>query len=108
MALAVMGVVVAAVFNHGLDQRLARISAPASMIEAVKEQRSKLAAIEVPTHGNARARAAVQHAVAESFVAGFRWVMIISALLAVASAFSAWIWISGESASGKPMEKAGG
>jgi predicted MFS family arabinose efflux permease len=108
MALAVMGVVVAAVFNHGLDQRLGRIAAPASMIEAVKAQRSKLAAIEVPTHGNARTRAAVKHAVAESFVAGFRWVMVISALLAVASALSAWIWISGESASGKPMEKTGG
>lgn len=105
VAIALMGVVVAAAFNHGLDQRLARISAPVSMIEAVKEQRSKLAAIEVPTHGDARARAAVQHAVAESFVTGFRWVMGISALLAVASALSAWLWISGEWTSTGPMEK---
>jgi hypothetical protein len=34
-------------------------------------------------------------AVAESFVVGFRWVMLLSAGLAVLSALSAWLMIGG-------------
>lgn len=36
-----------------------------------------------------------QQAFAESFVAGFRWVMLISALLGLASAASAWVLLRG-------------
>jgi hypothetical protein len=42
--------------------------------------------------------AAVKHAVNVSFVAGFRWVMVISAALALLSAISAWIFIEGKQA----------
>ena len=35
----------------------------------------------------------MKRAVAESFVAGFRWVMLLSAGLAVLSAVSAWLMI---------------
>jgi hypothetical protein len=38
--------------------------------------------------------------VAESFVAGFRWVMLLSAGLAVLSAVSAWLMIRGTPAAG--------
>jgi hypothetical protein len=56
-------------------------------------QRSKLAAIELPVAAGAEAaRAAIDHA----FVAGYRWIMLVSAALAFASAAVAWVTIDNE------------
>ena len=93
IAVAAFGVVLTLAFDRALDANLARNGASAESIEVVKEQRDKLAAIELPAtlQGNERRR--VRHAIDESFVAGFRWVMTICALLALASAISAWTLI---------------
>jgi len=56
-------------------------------------QRSRLAAAEAPAGLDPASAQAVKAAINQAFVAGFRWVMGISAVLALASALSAWFWI---------------
>lgn len=93
LAVAAFGVILTAVFDRGLDARLALAETPAPVLKSVYEQRDKLAAIDLPHGLTASARAAARRAIDESFVSGFRWVMVISALLGVASAACAWLLI---------------
>jgi hypothetical protein len=64
---------------------------------AVEQQRNKLAAIELPAGSNAQEVSLARNAIAASFVTGFRWIMLISAALALASAASAWVMIGSAS-----------
>ena len=59
----------------------------------MEEQRSKLAAIELPASADAQDAGLARRAIADAFVAGFRWIMLIAAALALASAASAWALI---------------
>jgi hypothetical protein len=93
LAIALLGIVLAHVFDRNLDGRLQHMALPPAVLEAVRAQRGKLAAIELPKNADPSADAAVGHAIAESFVSGFRAVMIISALLALAAAASAGLLI---------------
>ena len=98
LAIAVFGLVMTAVFDAALDERLDALHLPPKLQTAVGEQRPKLAAIAVPA-GVAEATAAgIKQAVGESFVAGFRRVMLVCAALSVLSALSAGLLIAG----GKP------
>jgi len=98
LAVAVFGIVMAQVFNRTLDRQLAELALPAQAVQAVEAQRNKLAAIEVPSDLEPRVREALQRAIAESFVTGFRYVMVLAALLAFASAAVAWTMIEPEPA----------
>jgi len=96
----------ASIFNGTLHGRLVRSELAPGVIKAVEEQRSKLAAIELPASADAQDAALAKRAIADAFVAGFRWIMLISAALALASAASAWALIGSASvrapASGLP------
>jgi EmrB/QacA subfamily drug resistance transporter len=87
LAIAVLGLVLFAVFNGALDRRLEGLSLSPEARALVDQQRPRLAAAEVP---DARAH----RAIAESFVAGFRVVTLLGAGLAVASSLSA-AWLIG-------------
>ena len=86
IAVAVLGIVMLNVFNHGLDRRLteSKVSSPA--LESLDAQRTKLAAIAIPENQNLATRQLIRGAIDESFVSGFRVIMAIGAALAVASA----------------------
>ncbi len=86
LAVAAMGVVLTTVFDRGLDRRLTALNLPAAVRERIDAQRPKLAAIQTDD-------SRVQHAVKESFVAGYRAVALIAAALAVLSSLSAAILI---------------
>ncbi len=94
LAIALLGIVMAHVFNRALEQRLASLSSPPEAVQAVEKQRDKLAGIVLPTDIEPQARNALQHAIGESFVQGFRVVMILGAVLSFASAGLALGWIS--------------
>ena len=95
LAIAVLGIVMAQVFDRALEQRLASLSLPPEAVQPVEKQRDKLAGIELPPDLEPQTRNALHHAIGESFVQGFRVVMILGAALSFASAGLALVWISG-------------
>lgn len=94
LAVAVLGLAMAQCFGVVLEDRLAKAHVTPALRAHVIEQRVRLAAIEVPAQTNAKERAVVQSAVADSFVSGFRLVMGIAASLALLSAITAWFSIA--------------
>lgn len=96
LAIALFGFVLTLAFNATLDRQLGQLHAPAKLVSDVESQRQKLAGMVVPNDYPKATVAAVKHAVNVSFVDGFRWVMVISAALALLSAISAWIFIEGK------------
>jgi hypothetical protein len=93
LAIAIFGVVMAWAFDAMLADGLREAGASAETLAFFEGQRSRLAGAEMPPGIDAAAAAALKRAVAESFVAGFRWVMLLSAGLALLSALSAWMMI---------------
>jgi MFS family permease len=98
LAIALFGFVLTLAFNATLDRQLGQLHAPAKLVSDVESQRQKLAGMVIPNDYPKATVASVKHAVNVSFVAGFRWVMVISAALALLSAISAWIFIEGKQA----------
>ena len=95
LAVALFGIVMTLVFNSQLDGALAEADLPAAITDAVQTQREKLAAIELPGGIEPAARDSARQAISAAFVSGFRWIMVISALLCFASAVAAWLTIDG-------------
>jgi EmrB/QacA subfamily drug resistance transporter len=82
LAVAVLGLVLTNTFNRAMDRRLDSLGLPPPLREQIERQRPKLAAIQTD---DVRA----QRAIRESFVAGYRAVVWIAVLLAIASSLSA-------------------
>ncbi|HSI55877.1 MAG: MFS transporter [Ramlibacter sp.] len=94
LAIAVFGIVMSAMFDSVLAEQLSAQDLPAALQGAVMQQREKLAALNVPLGADAAASAIIKKAVGDAFVAGFRWVMLVCAGLAVLSGISAWLLIA--------------
>ena len=104
VAIAVFGVVMLQVFKAHLDHRLSSANLPGSVAQSLRTQSIKLAAIDIPKNVNSATQQLIRRAVDESFVSGFRWVMLIGAALAVASAVTALFWI-GETPTARDVDK---
>ena len=91
LAIAVFGALMATLFEPNL--RAALTALPPEVADAVWNQRDRLAAIEVPQDvpdaAAQRARAAVQ----DAFVTGYRWIMVVSASMALGAAAVAAAWL---------------
>ncbi len=96
LAIAVLGMVAFHVFNHQLAEKLNAWKLPEPAEQAVLEQRNRLTQIEAPKGLNSDQQQILKRSIDESFLSGFRWVMCISAGLALLSAFSAWSMIAGK------------
>jgi EmrB/QacA subfamily drug resistance transporter len=99
LAIAVLGVVILQVFSSSLKHRLSSLNISEQTRNAIYAQRIKLAGIDVsaahspepsPTNEAAN-RLDLERAIKESFVFGFRTIMLIAAAMALASTFSTWI-----------------
>jgi EmrB/QacA subfamily drug resistance transporter len=95
LAIAVLGIVMLHAFDHAIDRRLANGNVPPAALQSLKAQRAKLAAVAVPEELDLTTKQGIQQAIAESFVHGYRLIMLIGATLAVISAIVAWLFISG-------------
>jgi predicted MFS family arabinose efflux permease len=93
LALAVMGVLVLAVFERELDRRLASSPVRPGVVEQLVQQRLNLAATKVPPAATAEEAQVLRSAIDTAFVAGFRAAMLIAAGLAAASALVAAVTI---------------
>ena len=89
IAIAALGIVMLQVFNHVLDRRLAEWNVPASVSRSLQVERTKLADMALPGDQDPATRHLIRRAVEESFVSGFRVVMIIGTALALAGAGTA-------------------
>ena len=95
IAVAALGLVMLHVFNSRLDRRLSGLAVSNDLQRALDVQRVKLAGALVPAGLDQAVQTALKQAINESFVSGFRAVMLISAALAVLSALIAWLLIRG-------------
>jgi EmrB/QacA subfamily drug resistance transporter len=107
IAIAVFGVVMLHVFKTGLDHRLSSANLPASVAQSLQTQSIKLAAIDIPENVKPETHQLIRRAIDESFVFGFRWVMVIGAALAAASAFTTLFWIGGTTTAGSSFNAVG-
>jgi hypothetical protein len=107
IAIAVFGVVMLDVFKTHLDHRLSSANLPTSVAQSLQTQSIKLAAIDIPKDLNPGTQQLIRRAIDESFVSGFRWVTVIGAALAAASAVTALFWIGGTTTAGSPFKAAG-
>jgi hypothetical protein len=111
LAIAVLGVVMLQVFSSGLKQRLASLNISDQTRNAIYEQRIKLGGIDVDiaaAHPSGQAptneepnREAIEQAIKDSFVSGFRTIMLIAAAMALASTFSTWLLLENRSKNAK-------
>jgi EmrB/QacA subfamily drug resistance transporter len=93
VAIAALGIVMLHVFKSSLDRHLNESASPKKVIESVRTQSTKLAAIEIPQDQDSAMQQAIRRAIDESFVSGFRMVMLIGATLAAASALTAAVFV---------------
>jgi EmrB/QacA subfamily drug resistance transporter len=96
LAVAAFGLVMTFAFNQSLDQRLARLHLATETRQAIDAERIKAGGMEAPATADATTREALRLAIMESSVAGFRWVMLIAAVLALGSALGAGLLFRGK------------
>jgi hypothetical protein len=93
VAIAALGIVMLHVFKNNLDRHLNESAPPKAVVESVRTQSTKLAAIEIPPDQGPSSHEVIRRAIDESFVSGFRMVMLIGATLAAASALTAAVFV---------------
>jgi hypothetical protein len=108
LALAVLGLVMSHTFNSSLDRRLASAHISSELKREMNDQRIKVTGMKIPAGTDAATQAVLQRAIAESFIAGFRRVMLIATVLALLSALSAWFVFRGEASSAAAAHGRGG
>jgi EmrB/QacA subfamily drug resistance transporter len=100
LAIAVLGVVMVYAFRSCLGRKLLHIPLPAEALQAIRRDEIKLAGLQVPGGLDPGQAEAARVAVQESFVFGFRIVMLICAGLSLGSAAVAGVMIPKGSAGG--------
>jgi len=86
LAVAVLSLVVVAVFGSRLEYRLTAMHAPAPVVTAMMAQRDKLAEAKPPEDAPSALQGELSTAVAQSYVSAFRVAVFIAAFMALASA----------------------
>jgi EmrB/QacA subfamily drug resistance transporter len=90
LAVALVGVVMTGEFRGHLIQQLQAVPIPGEMRHELQSNADRLAALVPPSALQPQVAAEIRGVIAASFVSAFRLVMWICALLALASATTAW------------------
>ncbi len=93
LAIAVLGVIMFASFSAGLDDRLADLNLPSDARQHLEGEKLALGDAEAPASLDAESQAAVERAIDEAFVSGYRVVMMVATAAALASALGAALLI---------------
>ena len=89
LAVAVLGVFVYGAFSANLDARLESMNLPGEVRSEMEAAKADLGAAEPPEDVDVGTAAQIERAVDESFVSGFRTVMVVCVGIALASALAA-------------------
>ncbi|HEX2180883.1 MAG TPA: MFS transporter [Rubrobacteraceae bacterium] len=103
LAVAVLGVIMFISFSGSLDARLQMLDLPSEAREQLEDEKAKLGAARAPVGLGAAQSASVERAIDESFITGYRVVMLVAAGTALASALSAALLIEGKKSAGQPV-----
>jgi EmrB/QacA subfamily drug resistance transporter len=95
ISVAVLGVVMTGIFARNFDTGLQKLDLAAETHAELEAQTSRLATISIPEQVKGETRLAVKRAVEQSFVRGFRVVVLIAAALALLSSLFAWVLLDG-------------
>ncbi|MCG8348618.1 MAG: MFS transporter [Chloroflexales bacterium] len=93
-AIAAMGIVMLGVFSSSLAAQLTTLDIPTEARQDIEASRTDLANIQVPSGLAVEQAALAERVIDEAFVVGFRAVMYIAVVLALASAIVAWLTIA--------------
>jgi len=96
LGVALLAILISLLFDQALSKRVERLELPAEIEQAMYDQRVNLAAAQIPPQAGPELRVALERAVKEAYVAGFRGVMLAAAGLALASALIAGTMIAGK------------
>jgi MFS family permease len=96
LAVAVFGVLMMITFNKSLEKRLLEIPISNEARAQILDRGSDLVNLRLPESIDVGTQGTVREVIRESFVAGFRVVAWIAALLAGASALASWLLIEGK------------
>jgi len=94
LAIAALGIVMLHVFSRAIDSRLSRLEVSPEVQHLLDDQRINLAAATIPQDIGPSMRQVLKQAINESFVAGFRRVMLVGAVLALASGITSLLLIN--------------
>jgi EmrB/QacA subfamily drug resistance transporter len=90
LAIAVFGSVMLNNFDSHLERSLTSLMLPPPVVQDIRSREVELAGLEPPRELDANTLAAIRRAISESFVAGFRVVLLCCAGLSISSAVVAW------------------
>ena len=102
LAVAVLGAVMAAAFAHSLRGSLHRLNLNAGMVHQLESNVAKLGSLDAPPGADPQTAAGIRSAISDAFIFGFRLIVLVCAVLAIASAGVAWQKIPAGSAARAP------
>jgi EmrB/QacA subfamily drug resistance transporter len=91
LAIAIFGVAMLHTFNSALDRRLDSLELSPESRRQLDNDRAKLAAIEPPPLLDLETVVSLRRAIADSFINGFRRLLMLAAALSVLGALIAWL-----------------
>lgn len=94
LSIAILSIFVVRVFNNTLDIRIAMLHVSPAVRHTLSAQRTMLVGTQIPASVQGMTRRAVQQAINESFVVGFRLAMEIAAGLALAGALCSLLLVA--------------
>lgn len=93
LAIAVLGIVMVAAFAHSLRNSLSSLNLKPDVVHELESNVPRLGDLRAPPGVDPQTAAMIRAAVVHAFVFGFRVIMLLCALLALASAAVAWLKI---------------
>jgi EmrB/QacA subfamily drug resistance transporter len=102
LAVAVLGAVMAAAFAYSLRGSLHRLTLNVGIVHQLESNVAKLGSLDVPPGVDSQTAAGIRSAISDAFIFGFRLIVLVCAVLAIASAGVAWRKIPAESAGRAP------
>ncbi|MEM7028806.1 MAG: MFS transporter [Chloroflexota bacterium] len=96
LAIAIFGVMALTVFNNNLNDALVLLDVPPVVQQKLDAERNKLAEAEIPDEADEALRTELEYAIDKAFVASFRWISMICAVLSLISAIVAVLMMSND------------